>query len=541
MKNTILKLYQNQIFIWFCYFVVALFLYFRVLNNFFVSDDFHWLSLAKNRPWDWSIFLTNYEGLKTGGSYNPLLFIIFKLANSLFGLQQQWYHGVSILLHATNAWLVYILAKKLLSKHQLQAAYWASLCGLFFLIWPVQVEAISWIAAWPHLWATLFYLLSLIFYLKYSEAKKKSSLFLSIIFFIVGIMCKEIVMTLPLIIILLDWHSNYKLSFKKLGPYFVFLLLFFFLRWQSTGQVLGYYGQGSMGLKIDQWLGNLAIIFLNWASAGYFQGIFYKIWYHYLWVLVAGFLISLLAYVLYLWRFQYKQRLIIFLMLLISTIPILPLGLHRSTFAGERYLYLPTIFFVIWFISLLANLHLTVLKKMAIIFFMATCFLFIIHDKNITWFEAGKLSQQIVNSYEHLNLGPGAKLISVALPDNLRGAEVFRNNLQQALELYYPDKHPEIMALPVYVQLKNNQNYHLLSWRTDDEGWFLESIDRSFVVTGLTSITVNDVYFELWHYNYQNYTADLVRLIPSEELLSDLRQGAVKWLTFDRGELVVGR
>jgi len=227
--------------------------------------------------------------------------------------------------------------------------------------------------------------------------------------------------------------------------------------------------------------------------------------------------------------------------LLISTIPILPLGLHRSTFAGERYLYLPTIFFVIWFISLLANLHLTVLKKMAIIFFMATCFLFIIHDKNITWFEAGKLSQQIVNSYEHLNLGPGAKLISVALPDNLRGAEVFRNNLQQALELYYPDKHPEIMALPVYVQLKNNQNYHLLSWRTDDEGWFLESIDRSFVVTGLTSITVNDVYFELWHYNYQNYTADLVRLIPSEELLSDLRQGAVKWLTFDRGELVVGR
>jgi hypothetical protein len=96
------------------------------------------------------------------------------------------------------------------------------------------------------------------------------------------------------------------------------------------------------------------------------------------------------------------------------------------------------------------------------------------------------------------------------------------------------------MSLPVYVQLKNyNVNQHLLRWRADERGWFLESIDRSFVVTGLTSITINQVYFELWHYNYQNYTADLARLMPEPELLSALRQGTVKWLSFDQGKLIV--
>lgn len=540
MRNNLLKLYQNQMFIWFCYLLVAFLLYFRVLSNFFVSDDFHWLSLAKSRPWDWSIFITNYEGLKLGGSYNPLLFIFWKVAVKFFGLHYQWYHAISILLHATNAWLVYILAKKLLGQYQVRAAYWASLCGLFFLLWPVQVEAISWIAAWPHLFGTLFYLLSLIFYLKFLPAKKHFVLFLSVTFFVLGLMCKEIVMTLPLAIIFVNLYLKNKIFSKNILPYFFWLIIFFILRWQATGQFFGYYGQASLGFKINEWLGNLAIIFLAWPSAGYFQTIFYKVWYHYLWFLAGILALFLVVYVFYLWHYKNKQRLYLFLLLILSCLPVLPLGLHRTTFAGERYLYLPTVFFVIWFISLLADLKLTINKKMAIIFFMAMCSMVIINDKNIIWSKAATLSRQIVTSYADLHLEPDAKVISVALPDNLQGAEVFRNNLQQALGLYYPGSHPQIMSLPVYVQLKNyNVNQHLLRWRTDEQGWFLESIDRSFVVTGLTSITINQVYFELWHYNYQNYTADLARLMPEPELLSALRQGTVKWLSFDQGRLIV--
>lgn len=539
MRNSLLKLYQNQVFIYLCYLLIAFLLYFRILNNFFVSDDFHWLSLARSRAWDWSIFFTNYEGLKVGGSYNPFIFVLWKILSVPFGLHYQWYHVVSIFLHASNAWLVYILAKKLLNKQQ-KSAYWASIAGLFFLLWPVQVEVVSWIAAWPHLWATLFYLASLIFYIKFLEAKKNISLILALIFFILAIFTKEIAMTLPVAIFIISWQLNHEVAWKKIWPFFLVSVIFFVLRWQATAQLFGYYGQASLAFKLPEYFGNLAIMFLDWPSAGYFRTIFYKVHYHYLWALDISFLLSLGVYFVYLLKFKKNERLYLFGVLILSCLPVVPLGLHRSTFAGERYLYLPTVFFAIWFVALLADLKITINKKMLVIVFMAVCFLFINVDKTIIWSRAAKISQQIVASYADLKLAPDTRVISVGLPDNMQGAEVFRNNLQQALELYYPVSHPQILALPIYVQLKNyDTNYSLLRWRVDEKGWFLESIDHSFVVTGLTSLTVNQVYFELWHYNYQNYTADLVRLIPEIGLLGELEQGSIKWLTFDRGRLQI--
>lgn len=540
MKNTLLKLYQNQIFIWLCYLLVASLIYFRVFNNFFASDDFHWLSLAKNRPWDWSIFVTNYEGLRLGGSYNPVLFVLWKIFFNIFGLHYQWYHLVSILLHASNAWLVYVLAKKIFAKHQPRSAYWASLCGLFFLIWPVQIEAISWIAAWPHLWATLFYLAALIFYIKYFEFKKKSYSILALVFFILALFTKEIAMTLPVTLFFISWHLNYKIAWKKILPFFLVLIIFLLLRLSATGQFFGYYGQASLAFKVLEYLGNLAIMFLDWASAGYFRVQAYKVWYRFPWFLAIVTLAFLSFYAIYLWRSKKRERFFIFALLILSSLPVLPLGLHRTTFAGERYLYLPTVFFVIWFFSMLANLKLNINKKMFFIFFIAICSMIIINDKNIIWSKAASLSRQIVFSYPDLHIQTGERLISVALPDNMRGAEVFRNSLQQALELYYPESYPQILTLPIYVQLREYDTYnHLLWWRSDEKGLFVESVDRSFMVTGLTSITVNQVYFELRNYNYQNFTSNLIRLIPEPSLLSELKQGTVQWLTFDQGRLII--
>ena len=152
--------------------------------------------------------------------------------------------------------------------------------------------------------------------------------------------------------------------------------------------------------------------------------------------------------------------------------------------------------------------------------------------KNIIWQNASQISERIVSSFAELEIEDDAKLISVGLPDNLSGAEVFRNNLQQALELTYPDYNNQIIHLPVYTFLNSqNKNSHLLKWRQDEMGWFAESVDGSFVVTGQTSIIVNDIYFELWNYNYQNYTANIIRLMPDDR---DLH-----WLTYDQGKLQI--
>jgi len=84
---------------------------------------------------------------------------------------------------------------------------------------------------------------------------------------------------------------------------------------------------------------------------------------------------------------------------------------------------------------------------------------------------------------------------------------------------------------------KDNYNEELLKWRQDERGWFGESTDGSFVVTGITSITMNNTYWELWNYNYQNYQANIIRLLPTDEVLEQIKNGQLGILIFDRGQL----
>ena len=268
---------------------------------------------------------------------------------------------------------------------------------------------------------------------------------------------------------------------------------------------------------------------------------FYKVYYHGLvYILIFGFFV--LAFYFYL-VYLYKKwwQFIILASAFLVLLPLIPLGLNRINFGGERYLYLASAFLLILFVGLLQEYFKSVSKKFFVFFIFLSCLILpsIIY-KNFIWSQAGTLAKQIISSYKDLHLADDVRLISFGLPDNLRGAEVFRNNLQQALELSYDNYHGSITPLPVYVFVNpENKNQHLLKWRADDLGWFAESVNGQFVVTGKTSIVVEDVYFELWNYNYQNYTANLVRLMPENSIKEALLKHEFYWLTFDQGNLRV--
>lgn len=511
-KNHILKKYQS-LFIWLIFLFLGFLFFGRALNDYFLSDDWHWLYLGYHQPVSWQVFLTNYEGTKIGGSYNPILFLLYKFFVPIFGTKYFWYHVISIILHGTNAYFVFLLAKRFVNKS-------AIVCGLLFLFWPVQSEVVAWIAAWPHLWVTFFSLLSLLFY--------KSKPVLALLFFILAIFTKEVAIVLPFIILLwqiYDYADKKQKINSQVLLYFIILVAFIILRYLSTKILFGFYGQDSLGFAFREWIGNLAGLANDYLSFGFLRNIFYKVWYYHL-DSVAIIVLVFLAGLFYVFL-KKKQILqfVLFFSFLLATGLILPLGLHRTTFAGERYLYFPEIFLVIFLVYLL--------RKIKIIFLLAILVIFglIIQYKLGIWDQAGRLSRQIVESYQDLNLAPGEKLVSVGLPDNLSGAEVYRNNLQQALEIIYPDNYPEIKSLPIYVFLNSeNQNNHLLKWRQDQRGYFAESVDGGQIVTGKTSITIDGIYFELWNYNYQNFTANLIRLIPDKD---------IRILTFDQGVLKI--
>ncbi len=544
MRFEIYKLKNYQVFSG--YLFLCLLLFFSTLQLGFLSDDWHWLYLAKNTPLDWQIFLTNYEGANLGGSYNPILLLLFKLAYSLFSLQGFFYHLLSLCLHSLNAFLVYLVANSLFQSFNFSRSKdWSLLTGLLFLLWPTQVEAISWLAAWPHLWVTLFYLAAFYFYLQARLKLKNKFLFLSLLFFSLAIFTKELALTLPFLLLVWELYfyllKNHNKQWWKISFYFMILAGWFLLRFVATKLFFGYYGESNLNFNFYQWLGNFFAYLNDFFTWSFLREFFYKVYYHGLvYILIFGFIIlAIYFYLVYLYKKWWQ--IILFTSASLVLLPLLPLGLSHINFGGERYLYLASAFLLILFVGLLKEIFQAASKKFFIFLFIL---LFLILPsviyKNFIWSQAGILAKQIILSYQNLNLADDVQMISVGLPDNLNGAEVFRNNLQQALELSYPNYRGSIKPLPVYVFVSPvNKDQQLLKWRSDTLGWFAESVNGQFVLTGKTSIVVEEVYFELWNYNYQNYTANLVRLMPEAALKEQLLNNDIKWLTFDRGRLRV--
>lgn len=543
MRFNLNKLKTSQLVLFFI--LLSFVLFGSSLRLGFLSDDWHWLWLAKNTDWSWHIFLTNYEGNNFGGSYNPFLLVLFKLSFSLFHQKAFFYHALSLLVHSLNAYLVYLLAQNFLSNLKLSSIKnWSILSAVLFLAWPSQVETVTWLASWPHLWVTTFYLASFYFYLRWREKYQNKFLFLSLVLFFFSLLIKELAITLPFLLI---WWEIYFYSVKQknkklslLFCYFAILAIWLYLRFLATALFFGYYGQSQLNFRVYEWFGNLVAYFNDFFTFSYLRVFFYKVYYYGLEYLV---IFSLAILALYFWTTYFYKKWWHFTAIssvILILLPLTPLGLHRLSFSGERYLYLASAFFVVWLVIILRSIFLKDNKYLKL--FLIILFLIIIPTvfyKNFIWSKADKVAKNIVTSFADLNTMSG-DFISVALPDNLDGAEVFRNNLQQALELSYPDYHGEIHPLPSYIFL-NAQNYDqkLFKWRADDLGWFLESVDGSFVFTGQTSIIVNNVYFELWNYNYQNYTSNIIRLMPRDDLKEKLLDSKVKWLSFEEGRLEI--
>lgn len=524
--------------------IIALLVYYKILNNFFASDDFHWLIISRDTILNWKIFTTNYEGSHLGGSYNPFLVIIFKLFYSIFHNNYFGYHFVSILIHSINATLLAVLIRK---AFKISDGYKYTLlpfiAALIFLIYPVQVETISWISAWPHLWVTLFYLLSLINYFIFRQEYKNINLLYSFIFFILALLTKEIAISLPLVILIWEVYFYSKQNRNKwfiyyLPAYFVILCLFLWLRYLSTGLVFGYYASNAIKFSLVDFVANILPFLADFFTFGFLRNFIYRGLYHYSDLVAIIVMTGLALYFFILLRKKAYKQFVIISSLLFVLAPVLVTGLHKTTFAGERYLYLPSVFFIILIVHLLNRYNTTQYKKFLPIIMIV--FLTVVIYKINIWKQASNLSQQIVKSYGHLDIETGKDLLAVALPDNLDGAEVFRNNLGQALEIYYPDSYPNIIYTQAYLQVsKDNFNEKLLKWRQDDRGWFGESTDGGFVVTGITSISNEGMYWELWNYNYQNYKANIIRLIPNYITMEKIKNDQIDILIFDQGKLYI--
>lgn len=135
-------------------------------------------------------------------SYNwhPLTWVSHMLDVSLFGFNPAGHHLTSLLLHLANTLLLFSVLRLM------TGAGWRSLVvALLFALHPLHVESVAWVAERKDVLSTLFWLLAMRAYLDYVERPGSARYFLVLFLFGCGLMAKPMVVTLPIILLLLDY------------------------------------------------------------------------------------------------------------------------------------------------------------------------------------------------------------------------------------------------------------------------------------------------------------------------------------------------
>jgi tetratricopeptide (TPR) repeat protein len=161
--------------------------------EYFTSNQ-HVLSGLTSANFAWA-FTTSHAS-----NWHPLTWLSLMFDAKLFGRNAIGPHLTNLLFHAANVTLLFLLLLKL------TAATWRSAAvAALFALHPLHVESVAWIAERKDVLSTFFALLALLSYARYAKENHRGNLRFALIFFALGLMSKPMLVTLPFIMLLLDW------------------------------------------------------------------------------------------------------------------------------------------------------------------------------------------------------------------------------------------------------------------------------------------------------------------------------------------------
>lgn len=149
--------------------------------------------------------------------WHPLTWLSLMLDYQIYGLNAGGYHLTNLILHILSTLLLFWLFNRMTGM------IWRSafVAGLFALH-PLHVESVAWIAERKDVLSGFFFMLTLCLYVYYTEKPDIRRYLLVLVSFICGLMSKSIVVTLPFILILLDyWPLGRLWRWREKIPLFV--------------------------------------------------------------------------------------------------------------------------------------------------------------------------------------------------------------------------------------------------------------------------------------------------------------------------------
>jgi protein O-mannosyl-transferase len=180
-------------------------------NGFVWDDEFNLVTNRSYRGLGWAQ-LQWMSRTTLLSHWIPVTWVTFGLDYVMWQMNAAGYHLSNLLLHAANAWLFLLVARRLVRLAAPATAAIAVLSGataasLFFSVHPLRVESVAWITERRDVLSGFFFLASVLAYLRGQDrqhVRGRRWLAISIACFQLGVLSKSIVVTLPLVLLILD-------------------------------------------------------------------------------------------------------------------------------------------------------------------------------------------------------------------------------------------------------------------------------------------------------------------------------------------------
>ena len=417
---------QQTYFLWFTLLSLAFALYlFNPFVLYFLNDDFIHIPLSR----DGVLFQRN--------SFRPMGDLSIRMDYLLWGKKAWGYHLTNLLLHILNTAFVYLLAKALFKKYTEteQIERTSLMVSVLFFVFAFHSESIFWIIGRSGSLGSLFFLLSLLFYL---QRGKGILVFLSSLwFFEIGMLAYESVWIFPLVALAIS-VVDYKLgkaTLKKEMAYLASISIVFILhlivRKQVIGEVLG----GYEGIHFTQFnLPILAINFLKLVGRAFIPPVADQT----VFVGCCVLLVVIIVIVIVLVRKKMKQQnqgyflQLIICFLFLSILPYVSLGIDTHSVEGERYLYLPSIFASLAIVLVIQKVIRAKRLQLVLFSFIVLFHLYFLRQSAQSYRIASSITK---TTLAQINLLKGKRRLFVdSLPQSNNGALVFRLGFEEGID-----------------------------------------------------------------------------------------------------------
>ena len=133
-------------------------------------------------------------------NWHPVTWLSHMLDCQFFGLNSGMHHLNNLIFHTANTLLLFLVLGRM------TGALWRSaFVSALFALHPLHVESVAWVAERKDVLSTLFWMLTMWAYVRYSERPSPTRYLLIFPFFILGLMSKPMLVTLPFVLLLMDY------------------------------------------------------------------------------------------------------------------------------------------------------------------------------------------------------------------------------------------------------------------------------------------------------------------------------------------------